>query len=844
MRLRISRKISTLLVDGFDLMTLGDFGARSIGVWPFLRSILAVFVGMVAVASPVRAATPVGAQAAFVATIAPDVASYGESVTITGIGFGGPSVVIRVNGIVAPVVSATGTRVTFRVPIGVPQGAVVVTVTNPGGHTGSISFAVSGIVTLRLDEEHRTSGSIGLEGGVLTTQSNGRTFRLSIPPGALPQAEEIVMTPIVSISGLAVEHLLGGVHFAPEGLQFFKGATLVIDLPEGTNSHGLTGFSAAGNGENFHLVPFTTTGSHIALGISHFSLDLVATESVTAADARGCQTPTLECTYSTLLGQALRQAQQTICGNSNCNTPAEYDELESAILQQFATSQIAILTEWIDKVLDKLRTDALQSDPGLGDGAREYLAWLSQMRFLDVSEANLDAYIPLANNSLGAAFLAALMRANDECDDRRVIALESRIDAIGFLLGVGGLPATAADLRSQFGCQLVVDGTLPATVHFGDAVPFTATLSLRTGGPAGPIAPLGGIPVTLRRGDGCGLIEGTTILNPVLEGITDANGQVSVRINVIHSCVNAPNIVTIVVSASDVPDPAAESGVIAIGRSVAFNTSIETGITVSPENASLDPGAQISYSASGEGMGPLFTWSTTGGTITPGPSATATFTAGSIGGIFGVTATSVDDPSQSQTVAVTVMQPVAGTKLAGVLSWRGHLEVDSLFVSSIEDGSLSVSFVVPLITNTLEGPVRQEIGTPVTNIAGAGSASQFVRADCQIINNSFAGTVSGVKISKFTASSVEAVTVVVTVTGIDNRSTTSTHASGCQIFEDSASILKSVSKIYSFEFVLHGNVNRSADGSAILGVDFNRSEVIGTGPSVFVNTSGGLSAAP
>src|SRR6185295_2323259 len=36
----------------------------------------------------------------------------------------------------------TGTRVTFRVPFGVPPGPTTVTATNPGGHTGVIAFTV------------------------------------------------------------------------------------------------------------------------------------------------------------------------------------------------------------------------------------------------------------------------------------------------------------------------------------------------------------------------------------------------------------------------------------------------------------------------------------------------------------------------------------------------------------------------------------------------------------------------------------------------------------------------------------------------------------------------------
>jgi hypothetical protein len=82
------------------------------------------------------------AQAARIDRISTDAARAGETVTITGTGFGARNVVITVGGVPAQVVSATGSQATFRVPPATPPGLTHVTATNPGGLEGSIAFNV------------------------------------------------------------------------------------------------------------------------------------------------------------------------------------------------------------------------------------------------------------------------------------------------------------------------------------------------------------------------------------------------------------------------------------------------------------------------------------------------------------------------------------------------------------------------------------------------------------------------------------------------------------------------------------------------------------------------------
>src|SRR5882672_8201971 len=82
------------------------------------------------------------ADAARIITIEPSCAGPGDQVTITGNGFGAQNMEIRVGGVLAQLLSTSGNRATFVVPVSAPAGVTTVTATNPGGHAGSIVFRV------------------------------------------------------------------------------------------------------------------------------------------------------------------------------------------------------------------------------------------------------------------------------------------------------------------------------------------------------------------------------------------------------------------------------------------------------------------------------------------------------------------------------------------------------------------------------------------------------------------------------------------------------------------------------------------------------------------------------
>ena len=73
---------------------------------------------------------------------------------------------------------------------------------------------------------------------------------------------------------------------------------------------------------------------------------------------------------------------------------------------------------------------------------------------------------------------------------------------------------------------------------------------------------------------------------------------------------------------------------------------------------------------------------------------TARFTAGSTPGIFGVTATSTDDPSQSQTVAVVVL---GGAGLPSVALDRMGLTVFDTVLPIVVEAAILLAFGVAML---------------------------------------------------------------------------------------------------------------------------------------------------
>src|SRR5215218_5887000 len=117
---------------------------------------LALLAAMSVIGGPADAAS---SPAVTITSISPSIADRGGLAEVTGNGFGGPNVTISVDGAPAQVVSATGSKATFRVPALAGPGRVLVRATNPGGRTGEIEEAIhfDGNALARVDES-RTTG--------------------------------------------------------------------------------------------------------------------------------------------------------------------------------------------------------------------------------------------------------------------------------------------------------------------------------------------------------------------------------------------------------------------------------------------------------------------------------------------------------------------------------------------------------------------------------------------------------------------------------------------------------------------------------------------------------------
>jgi hypothetical protein len=210
-----------------------------------------------------------GRSAVGISSVSPLAAHRGDTVTVAGIGFGGPEVRVTVGGVAAQVLSATGTSARFVVPGSAPLGLTTVRATNPGGQFGEIGFTVlfDGKVTPALDQPDAVQGQIGAEGGTITT---GGGISLSIPPGAVGETQTITLVPLSGLGGSPLD-LLGGVELEPQGLHFLVPATLTVPLPADVDPRRLVGFGFDGDGINFHLKPGAITGGTISVQISHFS---------------------------------------------------------------------------------------------------------------------------------------------------------------------------------------------------------------------------------------------------------------------------------------------------------------------------------------------------------------------------------------------------------------------------------------------------------------------------------------------------------------------------------------------------------------------------------------------
>lgn len=129
-----------------------------------------------------------------------------------------------------------------------------------------------------LDAPAAVQAVVGADGGVVEARSGGKRFRLSIPAEALERDTTIVMTPIVSMTGLPFGGpVLAAVRLEPDGLVFRRRASLSISgMPTAPPdpwgaAQSIVGFSSSAGGTLLETMVPVIVGDTATLDVAHFS---------------------------------------------------------------------------------------------------------------------------------------------------------------------------------------------------------------------------------------------------------------------------------------------------------------------------------------------------------------------------------------------------------------------------------------------------------------------------------------------------------------------------------------------------------------------------------------------
>ena len=168
-------------------------------------------------------------------------------------------------------------------------------------------------VEVNLDETNSVGTVITANGGMLETTALGTHFKLTLPPNALIDGQEITLTPVMEIAGLPLASgMLAAVKVGPEGLRLLKPAILTIELPD-PPPDDLVGFLCQENGEGFHLYPMQRSENTLSFSLMHFSL--VGAASGPCGDIVGLDDPN----WLTLEQRAKNQIAVLEAYVSRCN---------------------------------------------------------------------------------------------------------------------------------------------------------------------------------------------------------------------------------------------------------------------------------------------------------------------------------------------------------------------------------------------------------------------------------------------------------------------------------------------------------------------------------------------
>ena len=328
-------------------------------------------------AGPSSASSTLEAPAAPALTsITPAVADRGDLVTITGGGFGALNLHVTVGGDPVELISATGSRASFRVPALGAVGNVTVVARNPGGLVGRIGLIVrfDGAASAIVDEAAAVAAPIDGDGGTIAVEG----MTLAIPPGAVPDGTTITATPLRRLRGSPFAAAPVGLKLEPSGLVLLQPASLTLPRPAGSGQ--VVGFGFNGDGDGLHLVPHRLAGNTVELKVWHFS----------GAGATTVSPSELQAALGYLPTPAHELAEQRIAGalasEATGGPPAGRSIFDALVA--WRTGSVA-------RGLDLARTDARLDFFELAFG--EWLAWRSYAQeYLERFDASQRSFVATA----------------------------------------------------------------------------------------------------------------------------------------------------------------------------------------------------------------------------------------------------------------------------------------------------------------------------------------------------------------------------------------------------------------------------------------------------------------
>jgi hypothetical protein len=265
-------------------------------------------------------------------------------------------------------------------------------------------------VEIEADFEGLTSQYVKPEDGATITAvgSDGTEYTLTIPPDALMKPAVIIMIPIAAIPNLPLTDGLGaGVELLPDGLTFFKPATLEITPASGTVPDTAVAFAFKESGTGFHLYPHLEESGTVTIPITEFSGygygsggDLSVFSSATG---------TAEISYMNTINAALTAIVQDESAGFDPD-PNDVAKIREA------------LEDWHKNVVEKAISDATDCAASccpsmvaqLGEAANRQLKWEATVELLD-SVADFSSYLQTQFERWGS-FSQSFCDKVDGCD--------------------------------------------------------------------------------------------------------------------------------------------------------------------------------------------------------------------------------------------------------------------------------------------------------------------------------------------------------------------------------------------------------------------------------------------